>query len=147
VHLLSLTLRGRVARPGYPETPRTVGEHLLKARLDRGKEQRDAAREIGCNPGTLLNWEKGRVAPDVRFWPKILAYLGYDPRPEPEGFGGRLRAAREAEGLSHRELAHRLGLDPGTVAAWEGDQVRRPYRRIRRIIERYLRRREALVEA
>lgn len=66
---------GRVTRPGYPETPRTVGEHLLKARLDRGIQQRDAAREIGCDPGTLLNWEKGRVAPAVRFWPKILAYL------------------------------------------------------------------------
>jgi len=147
VHLLSLTLRGRVTRPGYPENPRTVGEHLLKARLDRHFQQRDAAREIGCDPGTLLNWEKGRVAPDVRFWPAILAYLGYDPRPAPEGFGGRLRAAREAEGLSHRELAHRLGLDPGTVAAWEGDQVRRPYPRIRRVFERYLRRREAPAEA
>jgi len=140
-HLLSLTLRGRVTRPGYPENPKTVGEHLLKARLDRHLQQRDAAREIGCDPGTLLNWEKGRVAPDVRFWPAILRFLGYDPRPEPAGFGGRLRAAREAEGLSHRELAHRLGLDLGTVAAWEAENIRRPYRRIRRVFERYLRRR------
>jgi hypothetical protein len=27
-----------------------VGEHLKKARLDRGMEQKDAAREIGCDP-------------------------------------------------------------------------------------------------
>ena len=115
-----------------------MGEHLKRARLDRGLQQRDAAKEIGCDPGTLLNWEKGRVAPDVHFWPAILAYLGYDPRPAPAGFGGRLRAAREAEGLSHRELARRLGLDPGTVTAWEGDQVRRPYPRIRLVFERWL---------
>ncbi len=143
MHLLSLTLRGRVTRPGYPENPRTVGEHLLKARLDRGIQQRDAAKEIGCNPGTLLNWEKGRVAPDVRFWPAILAYLGYDPRPEPAGFGGRIRAARESEGLSEVALARKLGLDPGTVGAWERDEVWRRYPRIRRLFERYLRRREA----
>jgi transcriptional regulator with XRE-family HTH domain len=53
-----------------------VGEHLKRARLDRGIQQRDAASEIGCDPGTLLNWEKGRVAPDVRFWPAILRFLG-----------------------------------------------------------------------
>jgi transcriptional regulator with XRE-family HTH domain len=138
MHLLSLTLRGRILRPGYPETPHTLGEHLKKARLDRGIEQKDAARAMGCDPGTLANWEKGRVSPDVRFWPAILAFLGYDPRPEPQTLGGRIRAARMAEGLSERELARKLGLDPGTVAAWERDEVSRPYPRICRVFERWL---------
>jgi transcriptional regulator with XRE-family HTH domain len=124
-----------------------VGEHLKRARLDRGLEQKAAAQAIGCDPGTLLNWEKGRVAPDVRFWPPILAFLGYDPRPEPETLGGRIRAAREGEGLSEEALARRLGLDPGTLAAWERDEVSRPYPRIRRAFERYLRRRQAPAEA
>jgi len=115
-----------------------VGEHLKKARLDRGIRQRDAARSIGCRPAALGSWESGRVAPDVRFWPAILAYLGYDPRPEPAGFGGRIRAEREAEGLSDRELARKLGLDPGTVGAWEREEVSRPYPRIRRVFERWL---------
>ena len=115
-----------------------MGEHLKKARLDRGMQQKEAAPEIGCDPASLLYWEKGRAAPEVRFWPAILRYLGYDPRPAPEGFGGRLRAAREAEGLSERELARRLGLDPGTLAAWERGKVRRPYPRIREVFERYL---------
>jgi DNA-binding XRE family transcriptional regulator len=85
-----IRLRGRIPRPaGYPETPRTLGDHLKKARLDRGIPQREAAMAIGCNPLTFLHWERGRVAPDVRFWPQIVAFLGYDPRPEPAGFGGR----------------------------------------------------------
>lgn len=33
-------------------------------------------------------------------------------------------------------MARRLGLDPGTVAVWEGGEVRRPYPRIRRAFER-----------
>jgi transcriptional regulator with XRE-family HTH domain len=42
-----------------------VGEHLKRARLDRGIRQKKAARSIGCRPATLGTWEKGRVAPDV----------------------------------------------------------------------------------
>jgi helix-turn-helix protein len=72
------------------------------------------------------------------FLAAILRFLGYDPRPEPETLGGRIRAAREAEGLSEEALARQLGLDPGTVAAWERDEVRRPYPRSRRIFERWL---------
>jgi DNA-binding XRE family transcriptional regulator len=83
VHLLSLTLRRRISRPDYPATPRTLADHLKKARLDRGVRQKDAARTIGCDPGTLLDWEKGRVAPEVRFWPAILAFLATTPGRSP----------------------------------------------------------------
>jgi transcriptional regulator with XRE-family HTH domain len=106
--------------------------------LDRGLWQKHVAQEIGCSKASLLNWEKGRAEPELRFLPAILRYLGYDPRPEPATFGGRIRAAREAAGLSERELARRLGLDPGTLAAWERDEVRRPYPRIRRVFEGWL---------
>jgi DNA-binding XRE family transcriptional regulator len=89
----------------------------------------NAARAIGCSPLTFLHWEKGRVAPDVGCWPAILAFLGYDPRPEPAGFGGRIRAPREAGGLSHREAARRLEIDPGTLAAWERGEMSPGYSR------------------
>jgi DNA-binding XRE family transcriptional regulator len=88
--------------------------------------------------GIPPQWEKGRAEPELRFLPAIFAFLGYDPRPAPATFGGRIRAAREAEGLCERELSRRLGLDPGTVAAWERDEIRRPYPRIRRVFERWL---------
>jgi len=107
-------------------------------RLDRGLWQKHVAREVGCSKASLLNWEKGRAEPELRFLPAILRFLGYDPRPEPATLGGRIRAAREAAGLSERELARRLGLDPGTLAAWERDEVRRPYPRMRAIFERWL---------
>lgn len=135
---LRVHFRGRKSRPGYPEDPKTLGEHLRRVRLDRGLWQKHVAAEIGCSKASLLNWEKRRAAPEVRFWPAILRFLGYDPRPVPASFGGRLRAAREAEGLSEEALARKLGLDPGTVAAWERDEVRRRYPRIRRVFERWL---------
>jgi len=107
-------------------------------RLDRGLWQKHVAREIGCSKASLTNWEKGHAEPELRFLPAILAFLGYDPRPAPATFGARIRAAREAAGFSERELARRLGLDPGTLAAWERDEIRRPYPRIRRVFERWL---------
>jgi transcriptional regulator with XRE-family HTH domain len=134
-----IRLRGRIPHPaGYPETPRTLADHLRKARLDRGIPQREAARAIGSSPLTFFHWEKGRVAPDVRFWPKTLAFLRYDPRSEPAAFGGQIRAAREAEGLSERELARRLGLDPDTVAVWERGEMRPGYSRTWWVVERWL---------
>jgi hypothetical protein len=79
-----VTLRGRKSRPaGYPESPKTLGEHLRRTRLARSLLQRQAAEAIGCHHASLLNWEKGRVAPEVRFWPAVLGFLGYDPRPKP----------------------------------------------------------------
>ena len=52
--------------------------------------------------------------------------------------GGQIRAAREAEGLSERELACRLGLDPGTVAAWERGGMSPAYSRTWWVFEPWL---------
>jgi transcriptional regulator with XRE-family HTH domain len=77
------------------------------------------AKIIGANPTSILNWERGRSEPVLRFIPKILDFLGYDPRPRSESLADRIRAAREAQGLSQKILAERLGVDPSTVQKWE----------------------------
>jgi transcriptional regulator with XRE-family HTH domain len=133
-----VTLKGRKSRLGYPHDPKTLGEHLRRVRLDRDLWQKDVAREIGCSKASLLNRERGRAEPELRFLPAILRFLGYDPRPAPMTFGERLRSAHEAEGLSEEALARRLGFDPGTVAAWERDEIQRPYPHIRAVFERFL---------
>ncbi len=121
-----------------PEKPRTLGEHLKKRRLDLGLRQRDAAKQIGVNPKTYENWEQEKYEPEVRFWPGVILFLGYDPRPDPETLGERIRAARRRQGISQEELARRLGIDPSTVAAWEAGTVKRPYPRFVRLFEGYV---------
>ena len=89
VPLCRVTLRGRKSRPpGYPEHPKTVGEHLKRARLDSGLPQRQVAEAIGFHHASLLNWQRGRAEPKRRYLPGILRFLGYDPRPASATFGG-----------------------------------------------------------
>ncbi|HEX4962475.1 MAG TPA: helix-turn-helix transcriptional regulator [Thermoanaerobaculia bacterium] len=134
-------MRGRKPRPGYPEEPQTLGEHLKKRRLDLGLRQKDAAREVGANFKTYENWERGRYEPEVRFLPAVIAFLGYDPAPVGPALplGERIRAARRRQGLTQEELAYRLGIDPSTVAAWETGTVRKPSPRFARLFEEYAR--------
>jgi len=65
-------------------------------------------------------WENGHFAPDLRFVPKIIEFLGYEPFDvPPTTFPARLKAARVAAGLTRRRLAAQIGVHMGTVAEWE----------------------------
>jgi DNA-binding transcriptional regulator YiaG len=44
---------------GYPSTPNTSGEEILKRRLNLNLQQIDVAKIIGCDQMTVVNWEKG----------------------------------------------------------------------------------------
>jgi transcriptional regulator with XRE-family HTH domain len=46
-------------KKGYPTDPKTIGEMIRKRRLDLGLRQIDAAKMIGCDEMSVVNWEKG----------------------------------------------------------------------------------------
>jgi transcriptional regulator with XRE-family HTH domain len=127
---------------GYPETLQTLGEHLKKRRLDLGLLQREVAEQVGASKATLLNWERGRSEPELRFMLAIIRFLGYDPTaPDPTlSIGERLRATRRARGLSRKKVALLLGIDESTLWKWEerGEQGR-PARRVLAAVEGFLR--------
>lgn len=105
----------------YDFVPKTIGEHILKRRLERGLYQKDVAKVLGVNPWTVLNWEKGRTEPTVSNIPALIQFLGYDPAP-PEtdtSIADRLKAKRRVLGIEHREAARIMGVDPCTWLAWE----------------------------
>jgi len=65
--------------PAYPRELRTLGDHLRKRRLDLGLLQRDVAEQLHVHQMTITNWETGRTSPQLRFVPRILSFLGYNP--------------------------------------------------------------------
>jgi DNA-binding XRE family transcriptional regulator len=92
--------------------------------MDLGMTQKEAAHRIGADQWTVINWEKGRTQPAVRFVPDIVTFLGFDPRCQGASFGDRLRTARHGLGLSQRQLAQSLRVDAGTVRGWETERHR-----------------------
>jgi len=84
--------------------------------------QRDVAGRLGVDSATVTNWEGGQTAPALRWWPGIIRFLAYDPRPLPKTIGRALKHFRHSQGLSQEELAIRLAVDPGTLARWEREE-------------------------
>ncbi|MCX6968035.1 MAG: helix-turn-helix transcriptional regulator [Verrucomicrobia bacterium] len=111
------------AQTGYPSTPKTIGEAIRKRRLDLGLKQREAAKRIGCNYLTLVNWEKGHFSPRVNHMAGVVQFLGYNPLPTGSTIAEQLVAHRKAHGLTQKNFARELGVDPSTLAKWErGDR-------------------------
>jgi DNA-binding transcriptional regulator YiaG len=107
--------------------PQSVGEHIRRRRLMLAVTQQEAAARLGVNAWTVHNWETGQRKPEIRFIPGLVAFLGYDPEPADQGtLAGKLVARRRELGLSQREAARSLKIDPGTWAGWEqGERVKR----------------------
>lgn len=125
-----------IAKPisGYPQSPRHIGEHLRKRRIDLGLRQEDVAREIRVSPFTIINWELGETRPRVDFGPRIIEFLGYDPLPEPRTFGEEVWKLRWRSGVTQRELARRIGVNESTVRDWEKGE-HQPCRRSRELLK------------
>jgi transcriptional regulator with XRE-family HTH domain len=105
----------------YPAELKTIGDHLRKRRLDLGLLQREVARQIGVTKCTVQYWETNRVAPALRFRPRITSFLGYDACTQrtTESVTEQLRSYRERFGLSRKKLAALLGIDPSNITGWE----------------------------
>jgi transcriptional regulator with XRE-family HTH domain len=106
-----------------------------------GLLQKEVAAQLGLDDCTVANWEKDRTYPAVRFLPRLIRYLGYDPFPKPHSLGERLRAMRQCLGLSRKLLAGKIGIDDGTLAQYENGTWK-PGARNEAILERFLARGE-----
>jgi DNA-binding XRE family transcriptional regulator len=80
------------------------------------------AKELGINQWTLIGWEKGtKQISQPSLFPRVIAWLGYDPFPKPETEGVELRQARLRRGMTARQAADQAGVDQGTWLWFEND--------------------------
>jgi site-specific DNA recombinase len=111
-------------RSQAPEQLITLGDHLLRRRLVLKLLQRQVAEQIGVNKASIGNWESNQSEPSVEYMPAIIRFLGYNPLPPKEDWAPRLVQCRTILGLTQKESAHRMGVDPSTLAKWErGERV------------------------
>lgn len=92
--------------------------------------QKDLARQIGVHVESLKNWERDVESPMIRFIPKIVEFLGYDPIPEPKTIPERIAYARRRLGMTQVNLAKALRVDSVSIWRWETGQVGPPAARV-----------------
>lgn len=96
---------------------RPVGDHIR--RLGLKLLQRNLAEELGVDTTSVFNWEANTASPEIRYMPAIIRFLGYNPLPAADTWAERLVQGRTALGLSQKEAARRMEVDPSTLAKWE----------------------------
>jgi len=97
--------------------PVTLGDHLRRRRIELELYQKDVAARLGVTTSTVWNWENtGSV--DLRFIPRVISFLGYNPILQPEDFLERLSWYKQVNGLSLERLGMEMGRDPEQLADW-----------------------------
>ena len=122
----------RPKSPYYPNILISLGDHLRKRRLDLGLLQKPVAVEIRVDETTICNWEGNKSSPFILYIPKIILFLGYNPFPAGGTMPEKLTTSRRVLGLSQKELAKSLCVDPTTVGGWEAGR----HKPIRRCLEK-----------
>jgi len=88
--------------------------------LQLSLKQAEVASVIGVSEACITFWENNRSYLQIKHYPKIIAFLGYNPFPvDISTLGGKVTKHRIEKGLSHRKFGELVGVDASTIAAWE----------------------------
>jgi len=133
-----------------------IGVLIRRARLEAGKSLRETAEVLGCSPDRLSQYESGEKAPSLpememlaRFFSVSLEELLDEtrqqekpPLPPPEVIpirdkilGVQLRQARQAAGLTQKELSKAANCSSGRLSQYERGQRPIPVPELEALIE------------
>lgn len=112
----------------YVISPVTIGDKIRNHRLEKELLQKEVAEIIGVTEDCMTNWENNLSAPETRYLPAIIKFLGYIPfSANMQVFGERLQFCRLVHGLTHRQMGKQLNVDGSTVGSWEnGEHMPQP---------------------
>jgi DNA-binding XRE family transcriptional regulator len=109
-----------VAKYRYPSIPKTLGEHIRKARIERGLLQRKVAEVLAVCEDSVTHWETNYSAPQIHCYTSIIQFLGYYPfSHETDSLSGKLQQLRHCRGYSYKQLGISLDVDGSTARSWE----------------------------
>jgi len=118
----------KIFAPSYPSSRPliTLGDHVLKRRLDLKLDRQQTAEIIGTDKLSIANWEHNRSGPRPRYLPKIIDFLGYTPKDlfTVKTFGEKIRFYRQIHGLTQKEMANKIGINTSTIMYLENEKHR-----------------------
>lgn len=83
--------------PLRPETPRTLGQLLLRKRMELGLSQTEVGKQLKVGRGAIWNWETDSALPHHLYMAPVIRFLECVPWPEQPG--RRIQVCRLALGL------------------------------------------------
>ncbi len=107
----------------------TVGQHIRARRVHLQLTRREAAARLGACSNSVLNWEKDQQLPEVRFWPGVIQFLGYDPTPASATTCEKIEQQRRQLGWTYAQTARFIGVDVHTLLRWKDGRSMRLLRR------------------
>ena len=123
MNICKIRLRGKKpSNPAYPTELNTLGDHLRKARLDRGLSQSDVARLLQVTTDTVTGWEMNRHGPTPKQAKAVINFLGYFPFMDGASLGQQLYHARLVSGKTQEEVAKVIGCDESNLRLIERDE-------------------------
>jgi len=88
-----------------------------------GIYQSEVGWHFGVSKDCITNWENGRNVPQIRHYPKIISFLGYNPFKNGEKtLGEKIFAFRCANGMSAKKFAKLIGVGEYAVLALEANR-------------------------
>ena len=81
---------------------------------------------MNIGSGTYANWERGKTEPVASQFRPVVAFLGYDPTPEPQTLAERVEAKQRRLRASLAQVARYLGWDPGSLRRYLDGTWRMP---------------------
>lgn len=134
--------------PTYPKNPKSIGEIIRKARMDKGLQTKELAQALEVSPDSVINWELRGRKPRYRHigmlekilginLPVSLLYKGYPAKAET--ISQKIKRKRLELSLSQKELARMLGVNKDTIKDWEdGKGMKKPVASSSKKIRRFL---------
>ncbi len=72
---IEITLNLNDFDPDYPKEPKTLGERIRKARMDKGLMIKGLAEQIGVTEDTVINWEIRGMMPHGESFEKVMQFV------------------------------------------------------------------------
>lgn len=103
--------------------PATLGGKIRNKRLELRLLQKEVAKTIGVSEDSITLWENNKSKPYVRYYPKIIKFLGYVPFDiDSLTLGGQIKLYRYLNGLSQEDIGIKLGINESTVFHYENNK-------------------------
>jgi len=99
-------------------------ETILKAKITASAIASRYSKYLDVFQDSITGWGNGKSVPQIRYYPKLIEFLGYNPfHFDKTTIGGWIKKYLIQHGLSIYKLSKLIEVEKRTLASWENSRV------------------------